>query len=762
MSKITSLVNKMMKDYGEAMPDVKEAGIVKKIALDSPNMNYVLGGGLPRGRILTLLGQESGGKSVLASYIGGQIQKQKDVPNVVVYVDMEHTFDRDYASVVGLDTEDDSKFIFVRPKHGEEGFEIVKVLAESGEMGLVIWDSVAATPSAKVLAKDVGSASFGATAAVMSEGLKIVNPILSRHNVPTIFINQVRCIEKNTFININGVLKPIKDIKKGDIIFDRKVLNVVDSGIIKGKKIHVKYRPDFLISDNHLQPIINEEGYVTKLGSEIKEGDWLIQPIIKNYSNSSTYLDISEIAKEAQELLSDQKKDEQFLSILNEDLAFILGMYYSDGSIRNYNKSNFGLSWTERNKERYNLVLSSLQKMFNHVNTHGKHGITLLGQAYLSYFENLGCKRYGKNKIIPELILQSPDSVIKAFIRGAFFDTHAVSSKGFIFTNENQYSLRQFSTLLYNYGIFGDIRKNHMYFTGDDSYRFNSIIGFAEETKKKKSESFKESSNARGKFDIVPYSLGMNIISYLKSNTKKNISGFVNYNSINMCIYKKFNFCRKTLIDFINYCEVEYSSNCNLIRDNRFSIIEKIESQEIDAIDIEVNEDSLFIADQYLTHNSKIGGMPSFGPQDNTKVGGYALPFYSSWIAKVSRIEDIVDKKEIIGMTMKVRNTKSKIGLPKRSVNLDLYYRTGFNPDMEYINFIIEMGYVQKSGAWLSNEEWGMKVQGRNGLLDYMKKNEDKYDFLKKEINDSFSKFTVLDSAVDEEDENSEEMFLEE
>jgi recombination protein RecA len=351
MPKMNSILNKIMKEHEDAMPDVKDVGIIHRIPMDSPNLNFVLGGGLPRGRIMTLLGQESGGKSVLASYMGGQIQKQKNIPNVVVYVDIEHTFDRNYASVVGLDTDDDSKFIFVRPKHGEEGFEIVKALAETGEIGLVIWDSVAATGSAKALSKDIGSANFGGTAAVMSEGLKIVNPVLSRHNVPTIFINQVR---------------------------------------------------------------------------------------------------------------------------------------------------------------------------------------------------------------------------------------------------------------------------------------------------------------------------------------------------------------------------------------------------------------------------AKIGGMPSFGPQDNTKVGGYALPFYSSWIAKISRIEDIVDKKEIIGMTMKVKNTKSKIGLPKRSVNLDLYYRTGFNPDMEYINFIIEMGYVQKAGAWLSNEEWGMKVQGRNGLLDYMKKNEDKYEFLKTEINDSFSKFTVLDSMNSEEEEQNDELFLEE
>ncbi len=162
MSKqLNTLIDKLKKDYGQSIADVKTAGIVERIPVSSPNMNYVLGGGIPRGRIQVLMGQESGGKTVLASYLGGQIQKQKDYPNVVVFVDMECTFDRNYASVVGLDTEDDSKFIFVRPKHGEEGFEIVRNLADTGEIGMVIWDSVASTPSIKSTSKEVGSACVG-------------------------------------------------------------------------------------------------------------------------------------------------------------------------------------------------------------------------------------------------------------------------------------------------------------------------------------------------------------------------------------------------------------------------------------------------------------------------------------------------------------------------------------------------------------------------------------------------------------------------
>ncbi len=199
------------------------------------------------------------------------------------------------------------------------------------------------------------------------------------------------------------------------------------------------------------------------------------------------------------------------------------------------------------------------------------------------------------------------------------------------------------------------------------------------------------------------------------------------------------------------------------VEDNHNYISEGIVSHNTFGSTASVMAEGLKIVNPILSRNkiptifinqirAKIGGMPGYGPQENLKVGGFALPFYSSWSAKISRIEDILDKKETIGVTMKVKNTKSKIGIPKRSVNLDLYYATGFNPDMEYIDFIINYGYVKKAGAWLSNDEWGMKVQGKNGLFEYLKKNEDQFEFLKKEINDSFARTTVLDNQEDDED----------
>lgn len=144
---------------------------------------------------------------------------------------------------------------------------------------------------------------------------------------------------------------------------------------------------------------------------------------------------------------------------------------------------------------------------------------------------------------------------------------------------------------------------------------------------------------------------------------------------------------------------------------------------------------------------AQIGGMPSYGPQENTHVGGRAPAFYASTRFRVSKMEDICDKQVAIGNIIKIKNVKNKVGIPKRSAQLDLYYETGFNPDSEYLDFIINLGIVKKGGAWLSNDDWEMKVCGRDKLLEYLRANPDKFAEAKNKVNNAFQSKSVLDEA---------------
>lgn len=154
-----SVLKDLMKDYSQAIVNPYVAGVVERIVLDSPKVNFMFGGGFPIGRIVELFGPESGGKTTISNFIGGCIQRRKDKPhqNKVLFIDMEQTFDARYAETVGLNLEPDV-FTLVRPLHGEEGFEIAKALLMTGEYGLIIWDSIASTPSAGSMEDEFGKA----------------------------------------------------------------------------------------------------------------------------------------------------------------------------------------------------------------------------------------------------------------------------------------------------------------------------------------------------------------------------------------------------------------------------------------------------------------------------------------------------------------------------------------------------------------------------------------------------------------------------
>lgn len=188
--KLDSILEKVKKTYKVDIPSAKDAGVVERLTLDSPSFNYIFGGGMPLGRMLFLQGPESGGKSSISTYLAMQVQKKYDHKNTVVYLDFEYTFDADHAAEMGLDLDDN--FILLRPTNGEDGFNMIKDLVESGEVGLVIIDSVTAM-SSKAACEDAFSGfSGGKTAAMIASGIRMLLPYLYNNRCTLIMISQER------------------------------------------------------------------------------------------------------------------------------------------------------------------------------------------------------------------------------------------------------------------------------------------------------------------------------------------------------------------------------------------------------------------------------------------------------------------------------------------------------------------------------------------------------------------------------------------
>ena len=189
MSKLDKVLEQVQKAYKVDIPSARVAGVVERLVLDSPGLNYAFGGGMPLGRMLFFQGPESGGKTTLATYLALQVQKKLN--KSVVFMDFEYTFDSAHAEEMGLDI--DNNFILVRPINAEDGFNMMKDFIDSGEVGLVIVDSVSAMSSKSATEGDAFSGfAGGKTAAVISTGIKMVLPYLYMNKCTMVMLSQER------------------------------------------------------------------------------------------------------------------------------------------------------------------------------------------------------------------------------------------------------------------------------------------------------------------------------------------------------------------------------------------------------------------------------------------------------------------------------------------------------------------------------------------------------------------------------------------
>ena len=143
-------------------------------------------GGIPRGRMTEIYGQESSGKTTLAYHVVAEAQKRG---GIAAFVDAEHAVDALYASQLGVDVD---ALLVSQPDTGEEALEIVDALVRSQAVDVVVVDSVAALVPKAEIEGDMGDSHIGLQARLMSQALRKIGGSLSKSNTAAIFINQIR------------------------------------------------------------------------------------------------------------------------------------------------------------------------------------------------------------------------------------------------------------------------------------------------------------------------------------------------------------------------------------------------------------------------------------------------------------------------------------------------------------------------------------------------------------------------------------------
>ena len=174
-------------------------GTVMKLGDSSANMNVetvptgslgldlALGvGGIPRGRVIEIYGPESSGKTTVALHMFAEVQKRAGIAG---FIDAEHALDPVYAKNIGVDI--DNLYIS-QPDCGEQALEITETMVRSGAVDIVIVDSVAALVPKAEIDGNMGDATMGQQARLMSQAMRKLTPVASSNNCIVIFINQIR------------------------------------------------------------------------------------------------------------------------------------------------------------------------------------------------------------------------------------------------------------------------------------------------------------------------------------------------------------------------------------------------------------------------------------------------------------------------------------------------------------------------------------------------------------------------------------------
>ena len=182
-------IDQIERQYGKGSimkMDNKENFKYEGISTGSLSLDYAIGGGIPRGRIVEIYGPESSGKTTLTLHVIAEAQK---AGGTAAFIDAEHALDPVYAEKIGVKTKN---LLISQPDSGEQALDIAETLVKSGALDVVVIDSVAALVPKAELDGDISDTHVGLQARLMSKALRKLTGIVSKSKTTVIFINQIR------------------------------------------------------------------------------------------------------------------------------------------------------------------------------------------------------------------------------------------------------------------------------------------------------------------------------------------------------------------------------------------------------------------------------------------------------------------------------------------------------------------------------------------------------------------------------------------
>jgi recombination protein RecA len=160
---------------------------VETLSTGSLAIDLALGvGGLPLGRIVEIYGPESSGKTTFCLSVIAECQRKG---GLAAFIDVEHAVDPKYARTVGVQLDD---LLISQPDSGEDALNIMETLIRSNAIDVIVLDSVAALITKAELDGQMGDATVGSQARLMSQAMRRLTAVVSKTKCVCIFTNQIR------------------------------------------------------------------------------------------------------------------------------------------------------------------------------------------------------------------------------------------------------------------------------------------------------------------------------------------------------------------------------------------------------------------------------------------------------------------------------------------------------------------------------------------------------------------------------------------
>jgi recombination protein RecA len=282
-------IGEIAKRYGEgAIMRLGEAHSLKVEAIPTSalSLDMALGiGGIPRGRVTEIYGPESSGKTTLCQHIVAEAQR---LGGTAAFIDMEHALDPKYAEKCGVDVE---TLLVAQPDTGEQALEIAEELVRSGAVDVVVIDSVAALVPRSEIEGDMGDATMGMQARLMSQALRKLSGAIKQTNTAVIFTNQLRQkigvmfgnpettsggMALKFYASVRMDVRRIQSIKSGtDVIGNRTRVRVVKNKVsapFQTAEFDIMYNEGISRSGDVLDLAVEHE-IITKRGSFYSYGE---------------------------------------------------------------------------------------------------------------------------------------------------------------------------------------------------------------------------------------------------------------------------------------------------------------------------------------------------------------------------------------------------------------------------------------------------------------------------------------------------------